>query len=91
MRLTGRVATTVSGLGDDALGTSKEGCPAAFLMVTSDFPLTYCPKSCLHISVQGTVTAEVAAELGLAEGYPRHNRAGDQPNNALSLNVFNPW
>ncbi|WP_289645266.1 FGGY-family carbohydrate kinase, partial [uncultured Muribaculum sp.] len=41
-------------------------------------------------SVQGQVTAHAAAELGLAEGTPVCYRAGDQPNNALSLNVFNP-
>ena len=41
-------------------------------------------------SEQGRVTAAAAAELGLAEGTPLTYRAGDQPNNALSLNVFNP-
>jgi xylulokinase len=41
-------------------------------------------------SEQGRVSAEAAAELGLAEGTPITYRAGDQPNNALSLNVFNP-
>jgi xylulokinase len=41
-------------------------------------------------SQQGCVTAAAAAELGLAEGTPVTYRAGDQPNNALSLNVFNP-
>ena len=41
-------------------------------------------------SEQGRVTAIAAAELGLKEGTPVTYRAGDQPNNALSLNVFNP-
>jgi xylulokinase len=41
-------------------------------------------------SEQGRVSASAAAELGLAEGTPVTYRAGDQPNNALSLNVFNP-
>ena len=39
---------------------------------------------------QGQVSAKAAAELGLKEGTPITYRAGDQPNNALSLNVFNP-
>lgn len=39
-------------------------------------------------SEQGRVTAHAAAEFGLAEGTPVTYRAGDQPNNALSLNVF---
>ena len=40
--------------------------------------------------IQGRVTAQAAAETGLAEGTPIAYRAGDQPNNALSLNVLNP-
>ena len=39
---------------------------------------------------QGRVNAIAAKELGLKEGTPITYRAGDQPNNALSLNVFNP-
>ena len=41
-------------------------------------------------SLQGLVNAAAAQELGLKEGTPITYRAGDQPNNALSLNVFNP-
>jgi xylulokinase len=41
-------------------------------------------------SIQGEVTPTVAAELGLKAGTPISYRAGDQPNNALSLNVFEP-
>lgn len=40
--------------------------------------------------IQATVSAAAAQELGLKEGTPISYRAGDQPNNALSLNVFNP-
>ena len=41
-------------------------------------------------SVQSEVCAEAAAELGLKAGTPITYRGGDQPNNALSLNVLNP-
>ncbi len=41
-------------------------------------------------SIQSTVCRAAAEELGLKEGTPISYRAGDQPNNALSLNVFNP-
>ena len=41
-------------------------------------------------SVQSEVSAEAAAELGLKVGTPITYRGGDQPNNALSLNVLNP-
>ena len=41
-------------------------------------------------SEQGRLSADAAAELGLAQGTPVTYRAGDQPNNAVSLNVFDP-
>ena len=47
----------------------------------------------MHIPVSYThldVYKRQAKELGLKEGTPITYRAGDQPNNALSLNVFNP-
>ena len=40
--------------------------------------------------VQGELLGSVASELGLKKGTPVTYRAGDQPNNALSLNVLNP-
>ena len=45
-------------------------------------------RSAVHVDM--VVNAEAAAELGLAEGIKISYRAGDQPNNALSLNVLNP-
>jgi xylulokinase len=54
------------------------------------FSKSIIPEIVPTFSIQGTVTAAAAAELGLAEGIPVAYRAGDQPNNALSLNVFNP-
>ncbi|MGY8939275.1 MAG: FGGY-family carbohydrate kinase, partial [Flavobacteriales bacterium] len=38
---------------------------------------------------QGYITNKASLETGLPEGIPITYRAGDQPNNALSLNVFN--
>jgi xylulokinase len=90
MRLTSRVATTVSGLSEMMLWDFKEGTPAKFLMDYLGFPADIIPEIVDTFTVQGTVTAKAAAELGLAEGIPVTYRAGDQPNNALSLNVFNP-
>ena len=40
--------------------------------------------------LQSVVDEKGEAESGLAAGTPIFYRAGDQPNNALSLNVFNP-
>lgn len=90
MRLTDRVCTTVSGLSEMMLWDFKEGSIADFLLEYLGFSEGIIPEIVPTFSIQGTVTAEAAAELGLAEGTPVSYRAGDQPNNALSLNVFNP-
>lgn len=90
MRLTGKACTTISGLSEMMLWDFKDGCPARFLMDYFGYDSDILPEIVPTFSIQGTVTAEAAAELGLAEGVPVAYRAGDQPNNALSLNVFNP-
>ncbi|MCK4923299.1 MAG: carbohydrate kinase, partial [Bacteroidales bacterium] len=41
-------------------------------------------------SIQGLVTTKAAREFGIPSGIPVAYRAGDQPNNAFSLNVLNP-
>lgn len=90
MRLTDRICTTVSGLSEMMLWDFKEGKVADFLLEYFGYDADIIPEIVPTFSVQGLVSAEAAAELGLAEGTPVSYRAGDQPNNALSLNVFNP-
>ncbi|MDE6079063.1 MAG: carbohydrate kinase [Duncaniella sp.] len=90
MRLTDRICTTVSGLSEMMLWDFKNNAPAAFLLDYLGFPADILPEIVGTFAIQGRVTAQAAAELGLAEGTPVSYRAGDQPNNALSLNVFNP-
>lgn len=90
MRLTDRICTTVSGLSEMMLWDFKEGRIADFLLEYFGYDADIIPEIVPTFSIQGLVSAEAAAELGLAEGTPVSYRAGDQPNNALSLNVFNP-
>lgn len=90
MRLTDRICTTVSGLSEAMLWDFKENRLAGFLMEYLGFDASIIPDIVPTFAIQGTVTAKAAAELGLAEGTPVSYRAGDQPNNALSLNVFEP-
>ena len=68
----------------------KEKKPAKFLLDFFGFPESIIPDIVPTFSVQGELCAAAAAELGLKEGTPISYRGGDQPNNALSLNVFNP-
>ena len=90
MRLTGSVCTTVSGLSEGIFWDFRENAPSKELLGYFGFDETILPQRKPTFGVQGTLTKAAADALGLKEGIPVTYRAGDQPNNALSLNVFNP-
>lgn len=90
MRLSGQINTTISGLSEGMFWDFKEKRPAKFLLDYFGFSESHIAEIVPTFSVQSEVSAEAADELGLKEGTPISYRAGDQPNNALSLNVFNP-
>ena len=90
LRLSGTPNTTVSGLSEGMFWDFKNNKVADFLMDYYGFDSSLISDIVPTFSVQAQVSAEAAAETGLKEGTPITYRAGDQPNNALSLNVFNP-
>lgn len=90
MKLSGIVNTTASGLSEGILWDFKEKKTADFLLDFYGIDKSLVPDVVPTFSIQSTVSAQSAAETGLKEGTPISYRAGDQPNNALSLNVFNP-
>ena len=90
MKLSGEICTTVSGLSEGMFWDFKEGRVSKMLLDYYGIDESLIPEIKPTFSEQGRVSAEAAAELGLAAGIPITYRAGDQPNNALSLNVFNP-
>ena len=90
MKLSGEICTTISGLSEGMLWDFAEGAPAQMLLDYYGIDRSLIADIKPTFSEQGRVSAAAAAELGLAEGTPITYRAGDQPNNALSLNVFNP-
>lgn len=90
MKLSGEVCTTVSGLSEGMLWDFAENAPARILLDYYGFDESLIPEIRPTFSEQGRVSEAAALELGLAAGIPITYRAGDQPNNALSLNVFNP-
>ncbi len=90
MKLTGDVVTTASGLSEGTLWDFKQASVADRLMTHYGFPSTLIPAIVPTFSVQGKLLPAVAAELGLNAGTPISYRAGDQPNNAFSLNVLHP-
>ena len=90
MKLTGDIYTTVSGLSEGVFWDFQKNQPADFLLKYYGIDASLLADICPTFGEQGRVSKSVANELGLAEGTPVSYRAGDQPNNALSLNVFNP-
>ncbi len=90
MRLSGKVQTTASGLSEGILWNFKENQVARMLLDHYGIDEGFIPEIVPTFSVQSEVSEEAARELGLVKGIKISYRAGDQPNNALSLNVLNP-
>ena len=90
MKLTGNICTTISGLSEGILWDFKENTPAYLLLDYYGIDTGLLPEIKDTFCVQGKLTREAAAQTGLAEGTPVSYRAGDQPNNALSLGVYQP-
>ena len=90
MRMTGQPATTASGLSEGIAWNFVDNEPPAFLFDYFGIDMNFIPEIAPTFGIQGRLTKAIAEELGLAEDIPVTYRAGDQPNNALSLNVLNP-
>ena len=90
MKLSGEVKTTISGLSEGMMWDFTAKKPAKFLFDYFGFDESMIADIAPTFSVQSVVCKAAADELGLKEGTPISYRAGDQPNNAVSLNVFNP-
>ena len=88
--LTGEIRTTPSGLSEGIMWDFQQHGLSETLMDTYGFNRAFIPEVVPNFSVQGTLTSEAASELGLDPGIPLTYRAGDQPNNAFSLNVLHP-
>lgn len=90
MRLSGEIRTTISGLSEGMFWDFKNNSTASFLMDYFGFDASVLPETVPTFGNQGQLSRAAATELGLAEGTLISYRAGDQPNNALSLNVLDP-
>ncbi len=90
MKFTGEISTTAAGLSEAILWDFKEQRVAIELLKHWEVDSSLIPTVVPSIGVQGIVSNQVAAELGLRAGVKICYRAGDQPNNAFSLNVLNP-
>ena len=89
-KLTGEINTTRNGLSEGIIWDYKENKAANWLLEYYGIDTNLTPDIIDNFSVQGKTNSISSKETGLAIDVPITYRAGDQPNNALSLNVFNP-
>jgi xylulokinase len=90
MRLTGEISTSYTGLSEGMFWDISENRVSEELLKYFGFNPSLIPPAAKSFSTSGTLLKNMANELGLKEGIPVSYRAGDQPNNALSLNVLLP-
>ena len=89
-RMTGEIYSTITGLSEGILWDFKTHTLAHRLLEHYQIPENMLPEQIPVFAKQGTLNAESASALGLIAGIPIGYRAGDQPNNALALNVLRP-
>jgi len=89
-RLCGEAQTTASGLSEGILWDFQKQEPSELMLHYFGFTEELLPAIVPTFGVQGRVSEEAASLTGLRPGTPISYRAGDQPNNAFSLNVLHP-
>ena len=87
-KLTAQMNTTKNGLSEGILWDYKTDTIAQWLLDYYGVDSNLVPEIVANFTRQGTVTKTAASQTGLPEGIPITYRAGDQPNNALSLNIL---
>ncbi|MHC4657667.1 MAG: xylulokinase [Planctomycetota bacterium] len=90
MKMTGRITTTPSGLSEGIMWDFEEDAIADFILENYGIGAELIAEPVPTFSIQGELPAGAADELGLKSGTKVAYRAGDQPNNALSLGVLHP-
>ena len=90
MKMSDKIVTTPSGLSEGIMWNFKKHELADMVLDCYGISPELLPRVVPTFCVQGELSTKAAGELGLKAGTKISYRAGDQPNNALSLNVLNP-
>jgi xylulokinase len=90
MKLTGEITTSIAALSEGIFWDFKEAQLSADVFDYFKFDKALIPTVQPVFAEHGKLTATIAASLSLTAGIPVTYKAGDQPNNALSLNVLEP-
>ncbi|HZE85978.1 MAG TPA: FGGY family carbohydrate kinase, partial [Puia sp.] len=90
MKLTGRITTSVSSLSEGIFWDFRQDRLSDDVFNYFGFDKNFIPDVQPVFSDHGGLKEDIAGKLGLKKGIPVTYKAGDQPNNALSLNVLEP-
>lgn len=90
MKLTGEVTTTATGLSEGIFWDYQSNSVSSKLLDTLEIDRNLLPDLVDVFSEQGVLNKTASSALGLPAGIKISYRAGDQPNNAFSLNVIKP-
>jgi len=90
MKLTGDITTSIAALSEGVFWDFKEQELSKDVFSYFGFDQSLIPEIREVFTSHGNVQASVANKLSLQPGIPVTYKAGDQPNNALSLNVLEP-
>lgn len=90
MKFSGEITTTSSALSEGIFWDFKTDTLSKYILNYYGFEENLFPEIKPVFSEHGYLLANVAKELSLKENIPITYKAGDQLNNALSLNVFQP-
>ena len=90
MKLTGDITTSVAALSEGVFWDFKEQELSKDVFNYFGFDQSIIPEIKEVFTTHGNISAAVANQLSLQPGIPVTYKAGDQPNNALSLNVLEP-
>ncbi len=90
MQFSGKVSTSISSLSEGMFWDFKSNSLSEELFGYYGFEKNLIPEIKDVFTNHGELNAAIASELSLKTGIPVTYKAGDQPNNALSLNVFEP-
>lgn len=90
MKMTGVISTSISALSEGIFWDFKNNELAKDVFNHFGFDTSFIPQILPVFSEHGRLDKSVATKLSLKPSTIVSYKAGDQPNNALSLNVLNP-
>lgn len=90
MKLTGNITTTISALSEGVFWDFQKNDLSEDVLAYFGFSRDIIPEIKPVFAEHGSLGVKQADSLNLRSGIPVTYKAGDQPNNALSLNVLKP-